>query len=415
MDRLRDRYLRALLDRAHADGVPARLVAFREPLVVLELLGENAAIALLDRGDVPPHDFEASLRRLLEGHQAGLLYVVVTGGGAEARAALAAADRSAPDPNRLGTYHLDATGSLARVAGRRLGLLATAARGLGPPLEQHEVARYVERLEQARTEASRFAELVSRRPHPATRVLGAACIVMFGLTHLWTTASFDRTLLLAGANSGPFVRVGEVWRLLSYAFLHGGVAHLVMNLLGLISFGGFLESLLGWHRYLVLWMAAALGGGIASGLIAGHFLSVGASGALFGLLGAGLVLSLEGTRALPRVVAARMRPRLVGLVALNFAISTLEGVDGAGRVDGAAHAGGAVVGALLAFLPAMRPNLDESPEAPSAARRLAGLLAAALLVLCVALALASGRPWKHGSGAPGASELASLRAHAAHW
>lgn len=400
IDRLRDRFVRALLDRADAEGEPAQLVAWNGPLVVLELLGQGAAIALVDSGAFGAAELEDDLRRLLEGQGAGILYLVVTGGGAEARAALDAADRDAPDPNRLGTYHLDAAGRIERVAGRRLGLLDKAARELQKvaPLEQHDVGRYVARLEQSRAEVLRFAEMVNGRPHPATRALGAACIVMFGLTHLWTTSSFEGTLLLAGANSAPYVRSGELWRLLSYAFLHGGVAHLVMNLIGLISFGGFLESLLGWHRYVVLWTAAALGGGVASSLLRGHLLSVGASGALFGLLGAGIVLTLEGSRALPRVIAARMRPRLVGLVALNIAISLLD------RVDGAAHAGGAIVGALLAFVPAMRPNLDEGPGGAPKTRRLAGYIAAGLLVASVALALATGRPWRRGSDDRDASD-----------
>ncbi len=97
-----------------------------------------------------------------------------------------------------------------------------------------------------------------------------------------------------GESTGRWSLAGEIWRLLSHAFLHGSVVHLLVNSISLFSLGGMLERLLGWRRFLVLYTVSALAGGLASAFVGGARLSVGASGAIFGLLGATFALVRPG-------------------------------------------------------------------------------------------------------------------------
>jgi membrane associated rhomboid family serine protease len=89
---------------------------------------------------------------------------------------------------------------------------------------------------------------------------------------------------------GPFVAEGEWWRLLTSAFLHGSPIHLLFNMLMLWWFGGPLESMLGRGRFVGLYLVSALAGSAGALLLSPRALTVGASGAVFGILGAGLVL-----------------------------------------------------------------------------------------------------------------------------
>jgi rhomboid protease GluP len=399
---------------AEERGTTAVITVFDPPLAVLELPDERVAVAVLERGSGGRELLRAQLDRLLEAHQTGVLLVVLAGGGPDDRAVLLAADREAPDPNKLGVYHLDEHGRLGRVAGRRFGLLVTAGGRLlrTPPLDPAQLPDILARTQRQRADAARFAAALDRRPQWVTRTLGAACIAFFALSEYWGREGFSLALLLMGANSGPLVREGELWRLLSHAFLHGGLGHLLVNLLALLSLGGFLEGILGWRRYLLVYGLSALGGGVASALVADTRLSVGASGAIWGLLAAGVGLLYRRPPLLPHLIAARLRPRLVVVLVVNAAFSILPWLMLAAnaafsflpRIDLFAHAGGGLVGfaligsGLLARgLPLLDSGADSArPVTEAPPLRLAAAVTAAALAASVALALWRGRPWQLG-------------------
>ena len=93
-----------------------------------------------------------------------------------------------------------------------------------------------------------------------------------------------------GVLYGPLVADGEWWRLITAGFLHASPIHILFNMLMLWWFGAALESLLGRGRYLAIYFVSILAGSAGALILAPESAVVGASGAVFGILGAGLVL-----------------------------------------------------------------------------------------------------------------------------
>ncbi len=136
---------------------------------------------------------------------------------------------------------------------------------------------------------------------------------------------------------------GEWWRLMSGAFLHGSIMHILFNMYVLFALGPTLERILGHARYLVLYLVAALGGAVASYLFT--FVctpSVGASGAIFGLMGA---LVVAGRRLRFDIT------QVLVLLAINLVIGFVSP-----NVDWRAHIGGMLVGALVAAVFVFAPR-----------------------------------------------------------
>jgi membrane associated rhomboid family serine protease len=156
--------------------------------------------------------------------------------------------------------------------------------------------------------------------------------------HSWARDVFT---LLLGAKLNARVIGGEWWRLYSAIFLHGGVLHLGLNLLALNFLGRVFETIYGGPRFLFIYLLAGLGASIASLMLSAD-LSVGASGAIFGILGGMAVFGW------------RNRARLIGPLRKVFLINPFMWIVlnvGAGllipRIDNAAHLGGLACGVLL--------------------------------------------------------------------
>jgi membrane associated rhomboid family serine protease len=129
------------------------------------------------------------------------------------------------------------------------------------------------------------------------------------------------------------VAEGEWWRLITAAFLHYGPLHLGMNMLVLWFIGPALEDYLGHARYALLYVVAGLAGSAGALLTSPNALTVGASGAIWGLMGAAVVLEARKIYV--------FGGQAMGLVVLNLALTFLiPGISIGG------HIGGAVGGAL---------------------------------------------------------------------
>ena len=145
----------------------------------------------------------------------------------------------------------------------------------------------------------------------------------------------------AGANYGPAVfQGGQWWRLVTSMFLHGGIAHLLLNGWGFFQLGALFEVWLGSVQLLLVYFASGIAGSLASAYF-GDVPSVGASGAIFGVLGALIAFLLRRHQFLTPQ-AKSLLFQLVGWAVINvfFGFSTPG-------IDNAAHLGGCAAGFLL--------------------------------------------------------------------
>jgi len=151
-------------------------------------------------------------------------------------------------------------------------------------------------------------------------------------------------LLEAGFVSGDAVAAGEWWRILTSAFLHVNLLHILFNMWALFLFGPLLEQLYGRIEYLAIYLLCAAGGSVLTILAQPQQQAVGASGAIFGLLGLAFAVSRRRHLALPR--QTRMVLGQIGsLLFINLAITFfVPGISVTG------HLGGLAVGLVLGWL-----------------------------------------------------------------
>jgi membrane associated rhomboid family serine protease len=193
-----------------------------------------------------------------------------------------------------------------------------------------------------------------------TRLLLASNLAVFAFgawlaSNVGKTSAFfkgfpvtDQTVLQiaqrCGAVNGQAVLRGEWWRLLSAAFVHFGVLHLLLNMYMLYAIGSRVERAWGRGRYLLIYFFSAWGGSCLAVAYTPQILMAGASGALCGILAADAVWVLLNGRYLPREMVRREKTNMVINAMLIGFISLFAGVSGLG------HLGGALAGAATAFL-----------------------------------------------------------------
>jgi membrane associated rhomboid family serine protease len=132
---------------------------------------------------------------------------------------------------------------------------------------------------------------------------------------------------------GPLVQSGEVWRLFTVALVHGGLTHLFFNMFSLLVLGNPVEATLGKARFLIIFFVSLLTGSLSSVYLSSYpYISVGASGAVFGLFGAFI--------AMRKMIREGVRDIYL-IIGLNFIFGFILG-----GVDWRAHLGGLVGGFL---------------------------------------------------------------------
>ncbi|MDH4105337.1 MAG: rhomboid family intramembrane serine protease [Gammaproteobacteria bacterium] len=186
---------------------------------------------------------------------------------------------------------------------------------------------------------------------PATRVLLFSNVAIFVLQQFmdrWLVANF--ALWPPASGQYPGAPGFEVWQLLTYGFLHGGLTHLFFNMFALYMFGGEIERLLGTRRFITYYLVCVVGAAVAqlvviSNINAPPVPTVGASGGVFGLLLAfGMAFPQRRIMLLfpPIPMPAWLFVTLYGLLELYL------GVTGSGQgVAHFAHLGGMVAGFVL--------------------------------------------------------------------
>ena len=182
-------------------------------------------------------------------------------------------------------------------------------------------------------------KLASSTPYATYAIIGI-CVVMAVLTQ--GGGSFE-TSYRFGARYAPAIAAGDWWRLITPIFLHGGIFHIGFNMFAVYTYGPGLERAFGIARFIALFLAAGFLGN-ALGFFAGDIgrLSVGASGAVFGVFGAWAVYFYRRRRSDAR--AEQMLRGLGGLIAINLLFGFVVNF-----VDNWAHIGGLIGGAIIGF------------------------------------------------------------------
>jgi rhomboid protease GluP len=134
--------------------------------------------------------------------------------------------------------------------------------------------------------------------------------------------------------NGPIL-AGELWRLLTPALLHGSLPHIAFNMYALLSFGTSLERFFGHGRFFLLYVLGAFTGNVASFLYSPEVsYSIGASTAVFGLLGAEAVFLIQNRKAFPGQFRSAIG-NIIFIAAINlFIIGSLPGIDNWGHIGG---------------------------------------------------------------------------------
>jgi membrane associated rhomboid family serine protease len=177
-------------------------------------------------------------------------------------------------------------------------------------------------------------------------------------------------IYLEGVLFGPFVAAGDWWRLFTSMFLHYGPIHLAFNMLALWWFGSAVEGVLGRGRYLLLYIVSGLAGSAGALLFAPDSATVGASGALFGILGAALVLERQRTYV--------FGGGALGIIALNLIFTfAIPGISIGGHLGG-------LVGGALGMLALSRFGRTHAVYGRPGVAGLLGLMAIGLVSIAVA-------------------------------
>jgi len=210
-----------------------------------------------------------------------------------------------------------------------------------------------------------------RRVPPVTLATLALLAAIFVSEVRLGALTSKESIIAMGALARDRVAAGEYWRLLTAPWLHGGTEHLVGNGIALYILGMVCETAFGRAQLVVLYVLSGLAGSLVSVLVSAGP-SLGASGAIFGLQGAAIVLlRRERERLL-------VRDRRVGFVLLIWAIYSIASGLTDPFIDNGAHIGGALGGALIAtrLHPVVLSPLP--PERATTVRRWVGLVVALL-------------------------------------
>ncbi len=182
-----------------------------------------------------------------------------------------------------------------------------------------------------------------------TRFILALNILVFGVMAATGVDVLDPSipdLLKWGADSGPTTMLeGQLWRMLTSAFLHVGLLHLAVNMWSLWAIGRMCERIYGNLTYTLIYLLSAVGGCLASNAWNPMAVSAGASGALFGIDGALIAFLYLQPGSIPPEALQKLRKELLGVIAVNLMIGFSLSF-----MNNAAHLGGLVTGAVAGAL-----------------------------------------------------------------
>lgn len=175
-----------------------------------------------------------------------------------------------------------------------------------------------------------------------TYLIMMICVVLFIAMYIFGDGStYIRTLIQFGANAVSYTKRGEYYRLFTSIFLHAGIAHILCNMYSLYVIGPQTESFYGKLKYLFIFVFSGISGSILSVAFSGNnTVSVGASGAIFGLLGALTYFGYHYRVYLGNVLKSQIIPIIILNLLIGFVFS---------GIDNFAHIGGLIGGVFAAM------------------------------------------------------------------
>lgn len=186
---------------------------------------------------------------------------------------------------------------------------------------------------------AKLDKLFSKKTPYITYIIMGICFIMFLITGMGNDTG---VLIEYGANLDVLVKNGEYYRLLTSMFLHSGLLHLFFNMYALYIIGPQVESFFGKTKYLIIYLLSGISGSLLSVAFNVNTVSVGASGAIFGLFGALLYFGYNYRGYLGNVIKSQILPVVIINLIFGF-VST--GVDVAGHIGGLI--GGIIVSSVL--------------------------------------------------------------------
>ena len=196
-----------------------------------------------------------------------------------------------------------------------------------------------------------------------TRILVAINVIVY-LFEQFVWGLDPNALYAHGGQYGPVLSDGEWWRIFTGAFLHGSPMHILFNMIALFQVGTFVELIYGTPRMAIIYFCALVGGGVAVSIFTPDVVTIGASGAIFGVFGA---LAVAGFRLGPR--GKSIMQQTTGIIVINLAISLWPGSN----ISIADHIGGLIVGTVcgLVLFRIPRPRVPVAqPEGAGYAQRI---------------------------------------------
>jgi rhomboid protease GluP len=177
-----------------------------------------------------------------------------------------------------------------------------------------------------------------------TFILIGVNIIIFLITALLSRNIFNinqNILIGFGAKSNMLIEQGQAWRLLTCAFLHSGLIHIGFNMYSLYIIGPQIEQVFGKSKYLIIYIISCITSSLLSYLMSPYSISVGASGGIFGLMGALLAFAISERHKIQK----KYLSSLIQIIVINLFIGlSIKNIDNFG------HIGGLVGGFLIGHI-----------------------------------------------------------------
>jgi membrane associated rhomboid family serine protease len=213
--------------------------------------------------------------------------------------------------------------------------------------------------------------------HPATYILIAINVVAYVIEIAAGTGGLDNPsgeIVIKYGLAGPFINEGEWYRLLTSGFLHASLLHIGFNMLLLFMLGRLLEPALGTARFVALYFASLFAGSLGVMILDPNAITLGASGAVFGLFGAGFIIAKE--RGLDQLAT-----QFAFLIGINLLFSLT-----ANNISIGGHLGGLVGGSIcaVAIVAGSRGRFGSKPRNVEIALMVAVAVASILISIAIA-------------------------------